>query len=94
LPDTRAIIKAALDGILENVAYTVDPVFGLMMPAKCPGVRSAMLNPANTWDDKEAYFKKANNLAQQFVDNFRKFEDEASEEIVKASPKVRTDLAV
>ncbi len=94
LPDTRAIIKAALDGVLENVAYTVDPIFGLMMPSKCPGVRSKMLNPINTWDDKDAYVKKANMLAERFVENFRQFEDQASDEILAASPKVRTDLAV
>lgn len=92
LPDTRAIIKAALGGVLQNVAYTVDPIFGLMMPAKCPGVRSQMLNPANTWDDKKAYYEKANMLAKKFVVNFQKFEAEASEEIRAASPKVRQDL--
>ncbi len=92
LPDTRAIIKTALEGVLENVAYTVDPIFGLMMPAKCPGVASAMLNPVKVWKDKNAYYKQANILAQKFQDNFKQFENEASEAICAVAPKVRPDL--
>jgi len=88
LPDTRAIIKAALDDVLDNVAYITDPVFGLKMPGKCPGVRSQFLNPVNTWDDEGAYWKQAAILAKKFNDNFEKFAAEASPEILAAAPKM------
>ena len=89
LPDTRAIIKAALDNVLDNVAYITDPVFGLKMPGKCPGVASKFLNPINTWEDQSAYYEKAFMLAQKFNDNFKKFEAEASAEILAAAPKLK-----
>ena len=58
LPYTRAIIKAALDGSLTDVEYRIDPVFGLRVPTTCPGVPSKILDPRNTWEDKEAYDRK------------------------------------
>lgn len=88
LPDTRAIIKAALAGVLKNVTYSIDPVFGLHMPGKCPGVASAMLNPINTWNDKDKYWETANKLAIEFNENFKKFEAGTSDDILGAAPKI------
>jgi phosphoenolpyruvate carboxykinase (ATP) len=48
-----------------------------------------MLNPRNTWSDKDAYDAKANELAEKFVTNFEKFKDYASEGLLSASPKVK-----
>ena len=85
---TRAMITAALDTGLEGVTYTKHDVFGLDMPDSCPNVPDEILNPINTWDDKDAYYKKANMLAQAFVDNFEQFKAEANEEILSAAPVV------
>jgi phosphoenolpyruvate carboxykinase (ATP) len=85
---TRAIITAALEGKLENVEYETHPVFGMSMPKECPEVPSGILNPRNTWKDKNEYDQKANDLAQQFINNFKKFEKAAGEEIVAAAPKI------
>ena len=85
---TRAIITAALEGQLNDVDFTEDEVFGLQMPTSCPGVPEEILNPKNTWTDKEAYDKKAQILAKSFVANFKQYESGASEEILSASPKV------
>jgi len=85
---TRAMITAALNGDLDSVAYEAHPVFGMMMPASCPNVPSEILNPKNTWSDKEAYDAKAKDLAQQFVKNFEKYASGASDEILAAAPKV------
>jgi phosphoenolpyruvate carboxykinase (ATP) len=84
---TRAMITAALNGRLDNVDYEVHPVFGLNMPKTCPEVDSSILNPRNTWDNKNAYDEKANHLAGLFNDNFRKFEEGANEEIKSSAPK-------
>lgn len=85
---TRAMITAALRGELENVKYEAHPVFGMLMPESCPGVPSEVLNPRNTWDDKEEYDAKAKELALKFIKNFEKFADHAGEEILAAAPKV------
>lgn len=85
---TRSLITAALTGQLNDVDYIKDEVFGLSMPVSCPDVPTEILNPRNTWEDKAAYDKKANELAQSFVKNFEAFESNASEEIMNAAPKV------
>ena len=82
---TRAMIKAALTGELLEVDYHADPVFKVMVPNSCPGVPAEVLNPRNTWKDKDAYDKQAADLASRFKKNFEKF-PEASEEIRKAGP--------
>ena len=88
LPYTRAMITAALEGKLDNVAYEAHPVFGMLMPKECPGVPSEILNPRNTWSDKDAYDAKAKDLAQQFIKNFEKYASGVSAEILAAAPKI------
>lgn len=83
---TRAMITAALNGELDNVTYTQHEVFGLSMPNECPNVPSDLLHPRNTWKDTSAYDTKANELAQKFNANFKKYEAFANEEIINAAP--------
>jgi phosphoenolpyruvate carboxykinase (ATP) len=84
---TRAMISAALNGSLDNVAYDSHPVFGYQMPTSCPDVPSELLNPRNTWADKSAYDAQANKLANMFVKNFEQFESGVDVEILAAAPK-------
>ena len=72
LSNTRAMITAALTGELDNVDYINHPVFGLAMPTTCPNVPDEVLNPRNTWADKESYDKKANHLAGLFQQQLRR----------------------
>ena len=58
------------------------------MPVECAGVDSAVLSPKNTWADKDAYDKKANQLAKAFNENFEKFKEYANDEILAGAPKV------
>ena len=88
LKDTRAVIHAILDGELDNVSYAVNNVFGLRMPLTCPGIDSQLLNPRNTWKDKDAYDKTASELALRFNNNFEQYADKVTAEIAHASPKV------
>ncbi|HPH85355.1 MAG TPA: phosphoenolpyruvate carboxykinase (ATP) [Ferruginibacter sp.] len=85
---TRAMITAALEGKLDNVAYEAHPVFGMMMPMECPGVPTEVLNPRNTWANKEEYDAKAKDLALQFIKNFEKYASGVNEETLAAAPKV------
>ncbi len=86
LSHTRAMITAALKGELDNVEYKNHAVFGLATPLSCPNVPDEVLDPVGTWDNADAYYDKANHLAQQFIDNFKKFESQANEEIMAAAP--------
>ena len=88
LPYTRAMITAALEGKLDKVTFEAHPVFGVMMPTSCPNVPSEILNPRNTWVDKENYDKEAKELAKEFVENFKQYADGVSEEILAAAPKL------
>jgi len=84
---TRAMVNAALDGRLSKVEFTPDPIFGLQVPTSCPGVPKEILNPKNTWKDKDAYDRKAQYLAQLFVENFRQFEEGTPQEVIDAGPQ-------
>jgi phosphoenolpyruvate carboxykinase (ATP) len=83
---TRAMINAALSGALDNVGYERDPIFNLDVPTSCPNVPAEVLTPRNTWKDPAAYDVQAKNLAQMFVDNFKKFEATASAAVKAAGP--------
>ncbi len=85
---TRAMITAALEGRLDNVDYQTHTIFGLKMPTSCPDVPAEILNPRNTWADKNEYDNKAQDLAQKFIANFEQFASQASAEILGAAPKV------
>ncbi|MCH2233800.1 MAG: phosphoenolpyruvate carboxykinase (ATP) [Crocinitomicaceae bacterium] len=90
---TRAMITAALEGKLDNVGYTKHEIFGLDMPNECENVPAELLNPKNTWADKEGYDKKANHLAGEFVKNFEQFASEASPEILAAAPVTKVSAS-
>jgi phosphoenolpyruvate carboxykinase (ATP) len=83
---TRALLRAALDGDLDQVEYRMDPIFGLEVPVEVPGVDSSLLDPRSTWSDPDAYDEKARYLATRFRENFQKFG--ADENIVQAGPHV------
>jgi phosphoenolpyruvate carboxykinase (ATP) len=85
---TRAMITAALEGKLDDVSYEAHTVFGMMMPTTCVGVPAEILNPRNTWADKDAYDAQAKNLAEQFIRNFEKYAGGANEEILAAAPRI------
>jgi phosphoenolpyruvate carboxykinase (ATP) len=88
LPHTRALISAALSGELDNVTWKTEDIFGLSIPETCPGVPSTVLNPRNTWADKEAYDAKARELAKLFKENFASLGAKAMPEVEEAGPLV------
>ena len=83
---TRAMITAALEGKLDKVEFKTHSIFGLKMPVSCEGVPSEVLDPRETWDDKEAYDAKAKVLAETFRRNFEQYEENANEEIMNGGP--------
>ena len=83
---TRAMVSAALSGALDDVQTTTDPIFGVAIPTRCPGVPEEVLIPKNTWSDGAAYDAQARKLAAMFVDNFKAFADGVSEDVRAAAP--------
>src|SRR5690606_2915847 len=84
---TRAFVTAILNGSLREVKYEEHPIFGLHMPTMAPGVPDHVLNPRNTWQDKDAYDAKARQLAKLFRENDAKFE--ISNTVRAIGPKAR-----
>lgn len=84
---TRAMIRAILEQKLAKIETSPDPIFGLNVPISCPDVPVEILQPRNTWADKEAYDRQARDLARRFNENFRKYEAGVSESVRAVAPK-------
>ncbi|MGC1514800.1 MAG: phosphoenolpyruvate carboxykinase (ATP) [Maribacter sp.] len=87
---TRAMISAALNGDLGLYSYDryhIHSVFGVAQPRRCPGVPTSVLSPRSTWNDDEKYYATAFKLTNAFRENFKKFENYASEEIRRGGPQ-------
>jgi phosphoenolpyruvate carboxykinase (ATP) len=82
---TRQMVSATLKGALDEVPYETHKIFNLDYPTSCYDIPAFILNPRNTWHDKNQYDFSAKRLAKLFINNFRKFEP-ISEEIIKAGP--------
>ena len=85
---TRAMIRAILNGSLAQTGTAPDPIFGVNVPVSCPEVPHEVLQPRNTWEDKEAYDRQARDLARRFNENFKKYEAGVSEAVRAVAPKV------
>lgn len=85
---TRALLNSVLEGKLNQVTFEKDPVFGLEVPASCPGVPEEILMPRGTWKDKSAYDKQARKLALLFKEHFKEYEKFVDASVVKAGPNV------
>jgi phosphoenolpyruvate carboxykinase (ATP) len=86
LPYTRAMVTAALSGAIDRAPSRHHDIFNLDMPTACPGVPDEILDPRNTWHDKDRYDAAARRLAALFVKNFEKF-GAVSKDIAGAGPK-------
>ena len=85
---TRAMVRAALNGQLNDVPTVVDPRFGIAVPVECPDVPSEFLQPRDTWQDRSAYDHAAAKLARMFVTNFEAYADGVAASVRGAGPRV------
>jgi phosphoenolpyruvate carboxykinase (ATP) len=88
---TRAMVRAALDGLLDDVPTVIDPIFGIEIPQACPDVPAEVLQPRSTWADGEAYDRQAAALARMFAENFTAYADGVTESVRQAGPRVIQD---
>ena len=82
---TRALLRAALDGTLANARFHKDPYFGLSIPEHVPGVPAEVLDPRQSWADKDAYDRMAKELVARFEANFADFEAGVADEVKAAA---------
>ena len=89
IKDTRAIIDAILDGSIENVETKTIPVFNFEVPMKLHNVNAAILDPRDTYEDKNDWESKTEDLASKFIKNFEQYTDNLKgQNLVKAGPKL------
>ena len=84
IPTTRRIVNAVQNGELDNVETQMLEGLNLEVPLSIDGVDSKLLNPRETWENKDAYDAAAADLIKLFQDNFKRFD--VSEEIISAGP--------
>jgi len=85
---TRAMVRHALSGALDDVEMVPDPIFNIEVPVEIPDVPSDVLRPRNTWKDKQAYDARAAELARMFEENFDKYRARVPREVAAAGPKL------
>jgi phosphoenolpyruvate carboxykinase (ATP) len=85
---TRAMVRAALNGELDGVPTTTDPIFGVEVPTTCPNVPAEFLQPRSTWQDQAAYDVQAQKLARMFAENFVAYADGVPQSVREAGPKI------
>ncbi len=69
---TRRIVEAAVSGELKNAEYVREKYFKLMIPKEIPGIPSEILNPENTWKDREKFRERAKMLSEEILRYFEK----------------------
>ena len=87
--DTRGIIDAILDGSILKAPTKVMPIFNFEVPTELPGVDPKILDPRDTYTNPEEWTVKAKDLAQRFINNFKKYENNAAgKALVSAGPQL------
>jgi phosphoenolpyruvate carboxykinase (ATP) len=82
------MVHAAVTGALAGVPTKPHPIFGVAVPAACPGVPAEVLDPRSTWVDPQAYDEQARKLAAMFATNFQVFAAEVADDVRAAGPAV------
>ncbi|AQW82970.1 phosphoenolpyruvate carboxykinase (ATP) [Campylobacter pinnipediorum] len=86
---TRACINAILDGSIKSCEFENFEKFNLAIPKQLDGVDTVLLNPINTWANKDEYIASRDKLATMFEQNFKRYEDvKEGIEFAKAGPKI------
>ncbi|MDI9337615.1 MAG: phosphoenolpyruvate carboxykinase (ATP) [Alphaproteobacteria bacterium] len=88
LNHTRALISAVFTNQFQHAKFETMPIFEFQIPTNCPGVPTEILNPMNTWLNKNDYHHELKNLANKFITNFKQYENQVDSSILNAQPKL------
>lgn len=86
LPYSRAMIRLALENRISPTSYRTEPVFGLKIPTSLEGVPGEILEPVNTWQDKDKYYQTAAGLITKMHKRMERFADSLDPAILQAGP--------
>ena len=87
--DTRGIIDAILNHSIDAAPTKQIPYFNFTVPTQLEGVATDILDPRDTYADAAEWDKKAKDLAERFIKNFKKYENnEAGKALVAAGPQL------
>lgn len=86
IKETRALLRAALDGSLNTAEFRKDENFGFMVPVAVPGVDTSILDPRSTWSNPAEYDAQASKLVNMFAANFQIFMDHVDDPVLNAGP--------
>ena len=59
------------------------------MPKSCTGVPNELLNPKKSWTGSADFKEEVTKLGGLFAENFKKYSDEATPEVIKAGKQVQ-----
>jgi len=91
IKNTRACINGILDGSINECEFDTTKTFRLQVPKTLNGVDTAVLNPRNAWDDKASFDQTRDKLAEMFIENFKRYNDDSSEfDYSAAGPRIET----
>ena len=76
IKDTRSMITSILNGSINNTRFEIENYFGLYIPNNVDNVDSKILNPIESWENKEEYHKEALKLTELFKENFKVYGEE------------------
>ena len=89
IKDTRGIIDAILGGAIKSAPTKKLDIFNFEIPTQLEGVDTKILDPRDTYADPSEWDKKAKDLAERFIKNFKKYEyNEAGKALVPAGPQL------
>ena len=71
---------------MSNATFETLPIFNLQYPTSIAGVDSKILNPKQSWVNKEEYEIYARKVADMFNDNFERYSEDASAEVKMGAP--------
>ena len=85
---TRALLSAALNGTLNSAEMRNDQFFGFEVPLSVEGVDQTILDPRNTWSNKDNYDAQATKLVEMFTNNFSTYEEHVDQDVIQAAPRI------
>jgi len=90
LKNTRAIIDAIISGEIGEAETREIPYLNLTIPTLLPNVSDGILDPRDTYKDKEEWVRKAVDLSSRYIKNFEQYTNtEEGKRLVSAGPSVK-----
>ncbi len=88
IQNIRTCVNAILNGTINSNEFDTMPIFNLQFPKTLEGVNSSILNPRALCDSKEEFDKRVIDLANKFIENFKRYDRIDEFDYSQAGPQV------